>query len=110
MWFWMIGAIVAEVTATLSLRLSQGFTRLVPSVVVVTGYVVAFYALSRALSAGLALGVAYGVWAAAGVTLVALAGALFLGESLTWVQIGGLVLVVAGVLALEMGGSSAHAA
>jgi small multidrug resistance pump len=55
----------------------------------------------------MALGVAYGVWAALGVTLVALIGAFFLGESLTWVQAGGIVLVVAGVLALELG--AAHA-
>jgi small multidrug resistance pump len=108
MWFWLAGAIVAEVTATISLRLSQGFSRFVPSVVVVIGYGVAFYALSRALQAGIALGVAYGVWAAAGVALVAIIGALFLGDSLTWVQIGGIALVIGGVLALELGGR-AHA-
>ena len=53
------------------------------------------------------VGIAYGTWAALGVTLVALIGAAFLGESLTAVQIGGLVLVISGVLALELG--AAHA-
>jgi small multidrug resistance pump len=96
-------AIVSEVAGTISLRLSEGFSRPVPSVVVVVGYVAAFLLLSRALVAGIPLGVAYGIWAAAGVALVALIGAAFLGEGLTLVQIGGLAMVIGGVLALEMG-------
>lgn len=96
-------AILSEVAATVSLQLSDGFSRAVPSVVVVVGYIAAFALLSQALTRGLALGVAYGTWAAAGVALVAVIGAGFLGESLSWVQIGGVVLVIGGVLALELG-------
>lgn len=97
-------AILSEVAATTSLKLSEGFTRLVPSIVVVVGYVAAFVLLSQALTRGLGISVAYGIWAAAGVALVALVGVAFLGESLTWVQVGGIGLVIAGVLALELGG------
>ncbi|WP_433698900.1 DMT family transporter [Nocardiopsis sp. CA-288880] len=104
-WFWLVGAIAAEVTATTSLKLSEGFSRLIPSVVVVVGYVAAFTMLSQALARGMNLGVAYGVWAAAGIALVAVIGALFLGESLTWVQVGGIALIIGGVMALEMGGA-----
>ena len=107
MWFWLAGAIVGEVTATISLRFSQGFTRLVPSIVVVLGYGVAFFSLSQALVRGMPLGIGYGIWAAAGVAIVALIGTAFLGESLTLVQIGGIVLVIGGVLALELGGAHA---
>jgi small multidrug resistance pump len=82
MWIWLVGAIAAEVTATLSLRFSAGFTRLVPSLVV-----------------------AYGLWSACGVALIALLGAAFLGEQLSWVQLAGIVLVIGGVLALELGGA-----
>jgi small multidrug resistance pump len=96
-------AIVTEVVGTVSLKLSEGFTRLGPSVVVVVGYLLAFGLLSQALTRGLGVSVAYGVWAAAGVALVAVAGAVLLGESLTWVQVGGIVLVIGGVLALELG-------
>jgi small multidrug resistance pump len=103
MWTWLAAAIIAEVTGTIALRLSEGFSRLVPSIVVILGYGVAFVALSQALVRGMPVGVAYGVWSALGVTLVALIGALFLGESLSWVQIGGIALVIAGVLALELG-------
>ena len=103
MWFWLAGAILAEVTGTLSLRFSEGFTRLLPAVLVVVGYGASFYCLSQALTRGMPLGVAYGVWAAAGVTLIALLGVAVLGERLTPVQVVGVVLVIAGVLALELG-------
>jgi small multidrug resistance pump len=107
MWFWLAGAIVAEVTGTIALKSSEGFSRLGPSILVVLGYGLAFFSLSQALVRGMPVGVAYGVWAAIGVTVVALIGAVFLGESLTPVQVGGIVLVIGGVLALELG--AAHA-
>ena len=109
MWFWLAGAIVSEVAATLSLRASAGFTRLVPTVILVIGYGFAFYALSQALKLGMNVGVAYAVWSAIGVALIAVIGALFLHESLSPVQIGGLVLIIAGVVALEVGRSGSHA-
>lgn len=102
-WLFLALAIVAEVTATTALKLSEGFSRLGPSVVVVVGYVAAFALLSQALVRGMGVSVAYGVWAAAGIALVTLIGATFLGESLSAVQIGGVALVIVGVLALELG-------
>jgi small multidrug resistance pump len=102
-WLFLAGAIVSEVVATTFLKLSEGFTKLVPSIVVVVGYVAAFGMLSQALTRGMTIGVAYGVWAAVGIALVAIVGAAFLGESMTWVQVGGIALVIAGVLALELG-------
>ncbi|CAL9473190.1 Multidrug resistance protein EbrB [Nocardiopsis dassonvillei] len=103
-WLWLAGAIISEVIATTSLKLSEGFTRPLPSIAVVVGYVSAFFMLSRALSRGMDLGVAYGVWAAAGIALVAVIGVVLFSESLTWVQIGGIALIIGGVMALEMGG------
>lgn len=101
----LIGAILSEVTATVSLRLSEGFSKILPSIVVVVGYLSAFTLLSLVLKRGMSIGIAYGIWAATGVALVALIGAAFLGDGLTGVQIGGLVLVAAGVVALEAGGA-----
>jgi small multidrug resistance pump len=106
-WVMLAGAILSEVTATISLRLSEGFSKAVPSTVVVIGYLVSFVLLAQVLKRGLSVGVAYGIWAAVGVSLVALIGAVFLGESLTWVQVGGLVLVIAGVVAVQSGASAA---
>jgi small multidrug resistance pump len=105
MYFWLAAAILTEVTGTIALRFSDGFSRLGPSILVVLGYGTAFVALSQALVRGMPVGVAYGIWAAVGVTLVALIGAAFLGESLTWVQFSGIALVIGGVLALELGAS-----
>jgi small multidrug resistance pump len=104
-WLLLTAAIVAEVTGTVALRLSDGFSRLVPSVVVAVGYVTAFVLLSLVLQRGMPIGVAYGVWAAAGVALIAIIGAVFLGDHLTWLQGAGIVLVACGVLALEFGGA-----
>lgn len=96
-------AIAAEVTGTVSLKLSDGFSKLGPSVVVVAGYVVAFAALALVLKMGVPVGVAYAIWAAAGVAAVALIGALFLDERLNLTMVGGLALVVTGVVLLELG-------
>ncbi|GLU46121.1 DMT family transporter [Nocardiopsis ansamitocini] len=96
-------AIVSEVTGTVALRFSEGFSKPIPSVITVVAYLAAFAILAQVLNRGMAVGVAYGIWAASGVALVALIGALFLGEGLTWIQAGGIGLVIAGVLALELG-------
>ncbi|MEJ3658824.1 multidrug efflux SMR transporter [Actinomycetes bacterium KLBMP 9759] len=102
-WLFLVGAIIAEVGATMALKMSDGFSKLVPSIFVGVGYIVAFGMLSQALVRGLPVGVAYGTWAAAGVALVAVLGMFFFGESLSPVQFGGIALVIAGVLALELG-------
>ncbi|GAA3725997.1 small multidrug resistance pump [Spinactinospora alkalitolerans] len=99
----LLGAILSEVIGTTATRFSEGFTRLVPSAIAVTGVVGAYYLLSLVLKNGMSIGVAYGIWAAMGVSLVALIGAVFLGDGLTWVQAVGLALVISGVLALELG-------
>lgn len=99
----LVLAIVSEVSATVSLKLSEGFTRLVPSIIVVIGYLAAFGFLSQALKRGMSIAIAYGIWSAIGVAAVAAIGAMFLRESLTLIQLGGIVLVILGVLALELG-------
>jgi small multidrug resistance pump len=96
-------AIVAEVTGTVSLKLSDGFSKLVPSVLVVLGYGLSFTALAALLKSGFPVGVAYAIWAAVGVAAVALIGAAFLHEPFTLTMAAGLVLVIGGVVLLELG-------
>ncbi|ALG14305.1 QacE family quaternary ammonium compound efflux SMR transporter [Actinosynnema sp. ALI-1.44] len=98
-------AIAGEVAATTSLKLSENFSKPVPSVVVVVGYVIAFGVLAKLLKDGFPVGVAYAVWAAAGIALVAAIGVLFFKEPLTWTMIGGLALIIGGVVLLELGRS-----
>ncbi|TWX40998.1 QacE family quaternary ammonium compound efflux SMR transporter [Frigoribacterium sp. ACAM 257] len=107
-WLWLAGAIVVEVTASLSLQAaveSPGWYALV-----VAGYLTAFVCLSRVLRGGMAIGVAYGIWGASGVALTAVMAAVLFGQSLTGVTVVGLVLVIAGVLLVELGSQRAHAA
>ena len=74
-------AIVAEVIATSFLKQAEGFTRLVPSLVTLAGYAVAFYFLSLALRS-VPTGVAYAIWSGAGIVLIATAAWLFHGQKL----------------------------
>ena len=104
-YLFLAGAICAEVAATMSLRAAEGLSRPGYLVVVAVGYVSAFVLLSFALERGLALGIAYAIWAAAGVAAIAVLSIPAFGETLNAVQIGGLALVIAGVIALELGAS-----
>ncbi len=102
-WVYLAGAIVAEVCATLALRASAGFSRVLPSLFVPVGYGAAFFLLSRCLTAGMPLGTAYAVWASLGVVVVALAALVLFHEPLTVRMMGGMVLIVAGVVLVESG-------
>ena len=106
-WVFLIGAILAEVAATMSLRASGGLARKAWIAPIAGGYLLAFVLLSLALSHGLALGVAYGVWAASGVALTAVLARLIFGEPLTRTMAAGILLISAGVLIVELGAQAA---
>lgn len=99
-WLWLTLAIVAEVVATSALNASASFTRLGPSVLAVSGYMLAFYCLSVALRT-VALGPAYAVWSGAGIMLLALIGWLIFKQELTARQLAGLVLILTGILLMR---------
>jgi small multidrug resistance pump len=107
-WVFLIGAILAEVGATMSLRASGGLTKKIWILPVAAGYLLAFVLLSLALSEGLALGVAYGIWAASGVALTAVLARFIFGEPLTRTMGAGILLISAGVLIVELGANAAH--
>lgn len=100
-WLYLGLAIVCEVIATSALKSSNGFSRLLPSVIVVVGYSVAFYSLSLALRT-LPVGVAYAIWAGVGIALIAVIGLLVYGQSLDLAAVAGIGLIVAGVLVLTL--------
>jgi small multidrug resistance pump len=99
-------AIVSEVVATSALKLSDGFTRPGPSVLVVVGYSSAFYLLSQSLRAGMPLGVAYAVWSGLGTVGIVAIGVVLFREQLTVARIVGTLLVVTGVVILNLRGTS----
>ena len=94
-------SIIAEVIATSSLKSSEGFTKLIPSVIVVLGYGVAFHFLSLTLKT-IPIGVAYAIWAGAGVTLVAVVGWLLFGQKLDAPAVIGMGLIITGVVVLQV--------
>ncbi|UCV13823.1 DMT family transporter [Quatrionicoccus australiensis] len=100
-WLYLGVAIVSEVIATSALKAAEGFTRPLPSLVVVIGYGIAFYCLSVVLRT-LPLGITYAIWSGVGVALVALSGWLLYGQALDLAAVLGLTLIVAGVIVLNL--------
>jgi len=100
-------AIVSEVIGTLSLKASEDFTRLGPSLIVVIAYGLAFYFLSMTLKS-IPVGIAYAVWSGIGVTLVALIGWLVFGQKLDLAAVLGMGLIIAGVIVLNLFSNTAQ--
>lgn len=104
---WLALAISSEIVATVSLKLSDGFTRPIPAVVVVIGYALSFYALSLSLRT-IPLGVVYAVWSGVGTAAVVVIGLFLFREALDAAKVVGIGLIIAGVVILN-GVSSATA-
>jgi small multidrug resistance pump len=97
-------AIVVEVASTALLPRTNGFSNPLWSLLVLAGYAVSI-GLLAAVVKSIPVSVTYAVWSGAGTALVAVVGLLFLGESLSRVQVGSLALIVVGVMGLNMAGS-----
>lgn len=100
-WALLLLAIVSEVMGSTALKASQGFSKLLPSLVVVFGYGLAFYFLSLSLRT-IPLNTAYAVWSGLGTVLIALLSWLVLKEPMNAVIALGIVLIVAGVVILNL--------
>ena len=100
-WLLLALAIVAEVIATTSLRLADGFTRGAPSIAVVVGYLLSFWLVSLVLR-HIPLSVTYAVWSAVGTALIAIIGMRLFGERMTTVKAVGLLLIIVGVVAVNL--------
>jgi small multidrug resistance pump len=100
-WVFLVLAIVAEVAGTSALRASEGFTRLVPSVVVVVGYIASFYFLSLTLKS-IPVGVAYAVWSGVGIVLISLVGYFLFGQRLDAPAAAGMGLIALGVIVINV--------
>jgi small multidrug resistance pump len=94
-------AIVSEVIGTNALKASDGFTKLIPSTIVIVGYGAAFYFLSLVLKS-IPVGIAYAIWAGLGIVLVALAAAVIFKQIPDTPAIIGMVLIVSGVIVINV--------
>ncbi|MEV0235979.1 multidrug efflux SMR transporter [Nonomuraea sp. NPDC050786] len=104
-WLLLSLAIASEVLATTALKLSNGFTHIPWTITVAAGYLTSFTLLSQALKLHLDMGTAYAIWAGAGTAAIALIGAAFMGETLTPLKIGGILLIIGGVVVLNLAGA-----
>ncbi len=98
-------AIIAEVAGTAALKSSEGFTNLLPSIVVVLGYSTAFYFLSLVLKT-IPVGIAYAIWSGAGIVLISVVGLAIFGQRLDIPAVIGLGLIVAGIVIMNVFSSS----
>lgn len=98
----LIAAIISEVFGSSMLKVSNGFKKPLPSLGVVLGYGLSFYALSRSLET-LPLGLTYAIWAGVGTALTAVVGMVVFKESFHIKKLVGLTLIILGVTLLNVG-------
>lgn len=100
-WLILFIAIVAEVIATSALKSSEGFTKPIAFIVVVLGYMIAFYCLSLTLKT-IPVGIAYAVWSGVGIVLITTVAWIVFDQKLDVWGIIGIVLIMSGVLVLNL--------
>jgi len=105
MWLYLALAILLEVTGTTCMKLSEGFTRLVPSILLFVFYSLSFGMLTLALKR-IDVGVAYAVWSGMGTALIATIGVLWFKEPITALKLISLALLIGGVVGLNLSGGA----
>ena len=104
-WLCLAGAIALEIAGTTSMKLSQGFTRTLPSILLFVFYALSFALMTIAVKR-IDMSVSYAIWSGVGTMLIALIGVYAFGESLTAVQVVSIVLIIAGVIGLRAGAAA----
>ena len=99
-------AILAEVIATSALKASEQFSKLIPSLIVIAGYMIAFYFLSLTLRT-MQVGIAYALWSGVGIVLVSAAGYFLYQQKLDLPAILGISLIILGVIVINVFSKSA---
>lgn len=103
-WFYLVVAILFEIAGTTSMKLSDGFTRFTPSVLIFVFYAVSFFSLTLCLR-HMDVSVAYAVWSGLGTALIAGIGFFWFKEPLTALKILSLLLIIVGVVGLNLSGA-----
>ena len=101
-YLYLLFAILLEVCGTTSMKLSQGFTRLMPSVLIFVFYGLSFTLLTMVLKK-IEVSIAYAIWSGVGTAIIATVGILYFKEALTLLKLISLALVIIGVIGLNLG-------
>ncbi len=99
-WMYLAMAILFDVGGVSALKLSQGFTRPIPTILALLQYALCYASLTMALR-GLEVSVIYGLWSAIGTILITLIGAMFFAEPLGALKVVSIALIVIGVMGLN---------
>ena len=100
-WLILIAAIILEVAGTTAMKLSDGFTRPLPSVLLVVFYLLSLAALTLALKR-IDMSVAYAIWAGVGTVLIAIVGVMWFREPVSLLKVASILLIAAGVAGLHL--------
>jgi small multidrug resistance pump len=103
-WVYLFAAIVLEVIGTTCMKLSQGFTRLTPSLLMVAFYVASLTLLNLALKK-VEVSIAYAIWSGVGTVLIAAIGILYFREPATALKLIAIVLIIIGCVMLNLAGA-----
>ena len=103
-WLFLICAVFLEVAGTSCMKLSNGFTRLVPSILIFLFYGLSFTALTFALKK-IDVSVAYAVWSGIGTATIAIIGFTYFKESMSLLKVASICLIVVGVVGLNLSGA-----
>ncbi|RJU82745.1 MAG: QacE family quaternary ammonium compound efflux SMR transporter [Candidatus Poseidoniales archaeon] len=99
-WIYLAMAIFSEIVATSSLKLTEGFTNFLPSLVVIIGYCAAFYFLSLTLDE-IPVGIAYAIWSGVGIVGIAIIAVIFHDQHLDAGAIIGMGLIIFGIVIMR---------
>jgi small multidrug resistance pump len=100
-WLYLAIAICGEVAATSALKSAEGFTRLGPSIIVASGYIIAFYFLSLTLKV-IPLGISYAIWSAVGIVMVSAIAWWVHGQRLDLAAMIGIGFIIVGVVTIHV--------
>jgi small multidrug resistance pump len=103
-WIYLLIAILTEVVGTTLMKVSQGLTRLIPSVLMFVLYGISFVFMALALKK-IEVSTAYAIWSGLGTALIATIGIVWFRESVNIPKLAGIVLIIAGVLLLNLKGA-----
>ena len=104
-WVYLAMAIILEVAGTTAMKLSEGFTKLLPSIAMGVFYIASLWALTLSLKK-IDMSIAYAIWAGVGTSLITIIGIIYFKEPITLIKTISIALIIAGVVGLNL--SSSH--
>ena len=104
-WIYLGVAIIMEISGTTMMKLSEGFSRLIPSILMFLFYVGSLIFLTLALKK-IDVGVAYAIWSGLGTAAITILGVMFFGEQINLMKVASILLIIVGVVGLNLSGGT----